>query len=176
MVQDEPFAVILADDLIDGKPSVIKQMVEVYERHHCSVLGVQNVPRDQTGKYGIVSANHLEQDVEQVHGIVEKPSPENAPSTLAVVGRYLLTPRIFHHLAMVRAGSGGEIQLTDGIAALLQEEKLMAYRFNGIRYDCGSKLGYLKATVALGLKHPDLRDEFAEYLAGLPICKSLRIG
>ncbi len=171
VVQDEPFAVILADDLIDGKPSVIKQMVEVYERHHCSVLGVQNVPHAHTGRYGIVSATYLEEGVELVHDIVEKPSPEDSPSTLAVVGRYLLTPRIFHHLAMVRAGSGGEIQLTDGIAALMREEKLLAYRFNGIRYDCGSKLGYLKATVALGLKHPELRDEFAEYLTELKICK-----
>jgi len=167
VVQNEPFAVILADDLIDGEQSIIKQMVEVYARHHCSVLGVQDVPRAQTGQYGIVSTTNLEPDVEQVHGIVEKPSPEAAPSTLAVVGRYILTPRIFHHLKKVQAGAGGEIQLTDGIAALLREEELLAYRFNGIRYDCGSKLGYLKATVAFGLKHPELRDEFAAYLATL---------
>ncbi len=165
VVQDEPFAVILADDLIDGEQPIIKQMVEVYERHHCSVLGVQEVPRAQTRQYGIVSTTNLGPDVEQVHGIVEKPSPETAPSTLAVVGRYILTPRIFHHLERVQAGAGGEIQLTDGIAALLREEKLLAYRFNGIRYDCGCKLGYLKATVAFGLKHPELRDEFAAYLA-----------
>ena len=165
VVQDEPFAVILADDLIDGSVSVVKQMVDVYARHHCSVLGVQDVPRSQTGQYGIVSTTYLEPDVEQVHGIVEKPSPETAPSTLAAVGRYILTPRIFHHLARVRAGSGGEIQLTDGIASLLREEKLLAYRFNGIRYDCGTKLGYLKATVAFGLMHSELRDEFAAYLA-----------
>jgi len=167
VVQNEPFAVILADDLIDGEQSIIKQMVEVYARHHCSVLGVQDVPRAQTGQYGIVSTTNLEPDVEQVHGIVEKPSPEFAPSTLAVVGRYILTPRIFHHLKKVQAGTGGEIQLTDGIAALMQEEKLLAYRFKGIRYDCGCKLGYLKATVAFGLKHPELRDEFAAYLQTL---------
>ncbi len=165
VVQNEPFAVILADDLIDGDTPIVKQMVDVYARHHCSVLGVQDVPRSQTEQYGIVSTTNLEPDVEQVHGIVEKPRPEVAPSTLAVVGRYILTPRIFHHLARVRAGSGGEIQLTDGIAALMQEEKLLAYRFNGIRYDCGAKLGYLKATVAFGLMHSELRDEFAAYLA-----------
>ena len=165
VVQDEPFAVILADDLIDGNTPIVKQMMDVYARHHCSMLGVQDVPRSQTGQYGIVSTTNLEPGVEQVHGIVEKPSPEAAPSTLAVVGRYILTPRIFHHLARVQAGSGGEIQLTDGIAALMQEEKLLAYRFNGIRYDCGTKLGYLKATVAFGLMHSELRDEFAAYLA-----------
>ena len=167
VVQDEPFAVILADDLIDGDTPVIKQMMDVYARHHCSVLGVQDVPRGQTGQYGIVSTTNLEPNVEQVHSIVEKPSPEAAPSTLGVVGRYILTPRIFHHLARVQAGSGGEIQLTDGIAALMQEEKLLAYRFNGMRYDCGTKLGYLKATVAFGLMHAELRDEFAAYLATL---------
>jgi len=109
----------------------------------------------------------LAENLEQVSGIVEKPEPHKAPSTLAVVGRYILTPRIFHHLAKVQAGAGGEIQLTDGIAALIQEEKMLAYRFKGKRYDCGSKLGYLKAMVALGLKHPEVRDEFAAYLNGL---------
>ena len=167
VVQDEPFAVILADDLIDGEVPIVKQMVEVYERHHCSILGVQDVPREQTRQYGIVSATNLEPDVELVNGIVEKPKPEAAPSTLAVVGRYILTPRIFHHLARVQPGSGGEIQLTDGIAALMHEERLLAYRFTGTRYDCGSKLGYLQAQVAFGLKHPELRDEFAAYLAAV---------
>ncbi len=167
VVQDEPFAVILADDLIDAEPPVIRQMVEVFRRHQCSVLGVQDVPRSQTGQYGIVDSTALEADVAQVNDIVEKPSPENAPSTLAVVGRYILTPRIFHHLTQVQAGTGGEIQLTDGIAALMREEKVLAYRFSGTRYDCGSKLGYLKAQVSFGLKHEDLRDDFAAYLATL---------
>ena len=165
VVQDEPFAVILADDLIDGEMPIMKQMVNVFERHHCSVLGVQEVPREQTRQYGIVSSTNLDPGVEKVNGIVEKPKPEVAPSTLAVVGRYILTPRIFHHLEQVQPGTGGEIQLTDGIAALMQEEQLLAYRFQGIRYDCGSKLGYLQAQVAFGLKHPELRDEFAAYLA-----------
>jgi UTP--glucose-1-phosphate uridylyltransferase len=142
-------------------------MVDVFERHQCSVLGVQNVPREQTRQYGIVSSTALETNLESVSGIVEKPRPEDAPSTLAVVGRYVLTPRIFHHLENVQAGAGGEIQLTDGIAALMREEKMLAYRFNGTRYDCGAKLGYLKAMVALGLKHPEVRDEFAAYLQSL---------
>ncbi len=167
VVQDEPFAVLLADDLIDGEPPIIKQMAEVYRRYQCSILGVQDVPRDQTSQYGIVSSVALAADLEQVSGIVEKPNPEDAPSTLAVVGRYIFTPRIFDHLEKVQAGAGGEIQLTDGIAALMHEEKMLAYRFKGMRYDCGSKLGYLKAMVALGLKHPEVRDEFAVYLKGL---------
>ncbi|GAB3252126.1 UTP--glucose-1-phosphate uridylyltransferase [Chitinimonas naiadis] len=167
VVQDDPFAVILADDLIDGSPGAIKQMVDVFNDYESSVLGVQDVPRDQTDRYGIVSSSPLAANVERVNGIIEKPSPQEAVSTLAVVGRYILTPRIFHHLAQVRAGAGGEIQLTDGIAALMQEERLLACRVRGKRYDCGSKLGYLMAQVALGLKHADLRDDFAEYLASL---------
>ena len=167
VVQDEPFAVILADDLIDAAIPIIKQMAEVFRQQQCSVLGVQNVPREQTRQYGIVSSTPLDTNMDRVNGIVEKPDPKDAPSTLAVVGRYILTPRIFHHLQKVQAGAGGEIQLTDGIAALMKEEKMLAYRFTGTRYDCGSKLGYLQATVALGLKHPEVRDEFAAYLRNL---------
>ncbi len=164
VIQDEPFAVILADDLIDGEPPIVRQMVDVFAQYQCSILGVQDVPREHTKQYGIVSSTNLDKDIEKVHGIVEKPAPEDAPSTLAVVGRYILTPRIFHHLEHVRPGAGGEIQLTDGIDALMRDEKLLAYRFNGIRYDCGSKLGYLQAQVAYGLRHEDLREEFAAYL------------
>ena len=167
VVQDEPFAVLLADDLIDGDPPIIKQMAEVFRQYQCSILGVQNVPREQTNQYGIVSSVALADDLEQVNEIVEKPKPKDAPTTLAVVGRYILTPRIFHHLEKVQAGAGGEIQLTDGIAALMHEEMMLAYRFKGTRYDCGSKLGYLKAMVAFGLKHPEVRDDFAKYLSGL---------
>ena len=167
VVQDEPFAVILADDLIDGEPPIVSQMVDVFRQHQCSILGVQDVPREQTRQYGIVGSTPLGPDIEQVNAIVEKPKPEDAPSTLAVVGRYILTPRVFHHLEKIQVGAGGEIQLTDGIAALMREEKMLAYRFKGTRYDCGSKLGYLQATVALGLKHPEVRDEFAAYLKGL---------
>ena len=167
IVRDEPFAVILADDLIDGDVAVMKQMVDVYMRHQSSVLGVQDVPRSQTKQYGIVSATNMEPNVEKVNAIVEKPSPEEAPSTLAVVGRYILTPRIFQHLREVKPGAGGEIQLTDGIAALMQYESLLAYRFDGLRYDCGSKLGYLQAQVAFGLKHKEIGAEFAAYIKTL---------
>ena len=169
VVKDEAFVVILADDLIDAETPVVKQMVDVFAKHQCSVLGVQTVPHDQTKSYGIVASTPVAgaEDLERVTAIVEKPKPEDAPSNLAVVGRYILTPRIFHHLAQVTKGAGGEIQLTDGIAALMQEEQMLAYRFKGTRYDCGSKLGYLQATVALGLKHPEVRDEFAAYLSTL---------
>jgi len=167
VIQDEPFAVILADDLIDGETAIMKQMVDVFERHQCSVLGVQDVPRDQTRQYGIVSATNMEPNLERVNAIVEKPKPEDAPSTLAVVGRYILTPRIFKHLKEIKPGAGGEIQLTDGIAALMHYESMLAYRFDGIRYDCGSKIGYLKAQIAFGMKHQELREEFSEYLKSL---------
>jgi UTP--glucose-1-phosphate uridylyltransferase len=167
VVQDEPFAVILADDLLDGKPPVMKQMVEVFNQHECSILGVQEVPRAETKQYGIVSGIELSSNLVQVKKIVEKPKPEVAPSTLGVVGRYILTPNIFDHLTKVWPGAGGEIQLTDGIASLMQEEQLLAYRFEGIRYDCGSKLGYLKAQVAFGLQHEELNAEFKNYLKSL---------
>jgi UTP--glucose-1-phosphate uridylyltransferase len=165
VINDEPFAVILADDLIDGNPPVVKQMVDVFAREGRSVLGVQEVPRSQTAAYGIVRTTRIDDRLESVEGIVEKPAPEVAPSNLAVIGRYVLTPRIFHHLERARPGAGGEIQLTDGIASLLGEERILAYRFQGTRYDCGSKLGYLQATVALGRKHPEVGREFTAWLA-----------
>jgi len=167
VIQDEPFAVILADDLIDAETAVIKQMSDAFQRQQCSILGVQNVPQSQTHQYGIVASKYVDDLLEEVSAIVEKPKPENAPSNLAVVGRYILTSRIFHHLEKVQAGAGGEIQLTDGIEALMGEQRMLAYRFSGTRYDCGSKLGYLKATVALGLKHPETGAAFAEYLKSL---------
>jgi len=167
VVSDEPFAVILADDLIDAEPPVLDQMAQVYRQHHCSVLGVEEVPREHTRQYGIVKTDGGEPGV--VSAIVEKPQPENAPSTLAVVGRYILSPTIFHHLSQVQADAGGEIQLTDGIAAMMQEEKVLAYRFNGKRYDCGSKLGYLQAMVEYGRKHPETGAAFAAYLKSLQI-------
>jgi UTP--glucose-1-phosphate uridylyltransferase len=165
-VGDEPFAVLLADDLLDGNPPVMKQMVDVFANYHCSVLGVQDVPRSETGSYGIVAARPLAERIEQVTAIVEKPKPEDAPSTLAVVGRYVLTPRIFRHLAKVNPGSAGEIQLTDGIASLMAEQQVLAYRYRGVRYDCGSKLGYLQATVELGLRHDEVGEAFGAYLKG----------
>ena len=164
LVGDEPFAVLLADDLIDATPPVMQQMIEAYEKHNSSVLGVQNVPRKDVSQYGIVASEPMEAGVHKLSGIVEKPRPEDAPSTLGVVGRYILKPRIFHCLENIAAGAGGEIQLTDGIAALLHEERVLACEFRGVRYDCGNKLGYLQATVAYGLKHKEVGAEFAAYL------------
>ncbi len=169
VVNDEPFAVLLADDLLDGDPPVLKQMVETFDYYRCSVLGVQDVPPEQTRSYGIVASRPMGERIEQVAGIVEKPRPEDAPSTLGVVGRYILTPRIFHHLENVTPGSGGEIQLTDGIASLLAEEQVLAYRYSGVRYDCGSKLGYLQATIKLGLRHGEVGEDLRQFLAGLDL-------
>ncbi len=166
-VGDEPFAVLLADDLLDGQPPVMKQMTDIYDTHGSSVIGVQQVAREDTKSYGIVDSKSMSESLEQVLRIVEKPRPEDAPSTLAVVGRYVLTPRIFHHLSKIGKGSGGEIQLTDGIAALLAEEQVLAYRYQGTRYDCGSKLGYLEATVAFGLRHPEVGKDFAAMLKSM---------
>jgi len=164
VVQNEPFAVILADDLIDAEPPVMKQMVDLYDYYQCSLLGVQNVAREETSQYGIVAATPLSNGLHKVSSIVEKPRPEDAPSTLGVVGRYILTPRIFHHIENIQPGAGGEIQLTDAIASLLQEQQVQAYEFKGVRYDCGSKLGYLKATVEYALKHDEVSEEFHDYL------------
>ncbi|MBS1197948.1 MAG: galU [Proteobacteria bacterium] len=164
VIGDEPFAVLLADDLLDGEPPVLRQMVDTYDYYRCSVLGVQDVPRQETRSYGIVAARPVAERIEQVSAIVEKPRPEEAPSTLAVVGRYVLTPRLFYYLENGKPGAGGEIQLTDGIAALLAEEQVLAYRYNGTRYDCGSKLGYLQATVVFGQRHPEVGAAFRQYL------------
>jgi UTP--glucose-1-phosphate uridylyltransferase len=166
-INDEPFAVILADDLIDSEPSVMKQMTDLYEQQLCSILGVQNVAREETSAYGIVAVKPDGGRSHETISIVEKPKPVDAPSTLAVVGRYILTPRIFHHLENIQPGTGGEIQLTDGIAALLQEERVLAYEFQGKRYDCGSKLGYLKATVEYALRHAEVGNEFRAYLTNM---------
>jgi UTP--glucose-1-phosphate uridylyltransferase len=165
VVGNEPFAVLLADDLIDSDEPVIRQMTGLYEKKHCSILGVQNIELAETINYGIVKCEGEGKGPKIITSIVEKPKPENAPSTLGVVGRYILTPEIFSHLESVKPGAGGEIQLTDGIASMLREEQVLAYEFSGIRYDCGTKLGYLKATIALALKHPEVREEFAAYLA-----------
>ena len=164
VVNDDAFAVILADDLLDGKVPVMKQMVDAYDYYRCSLLGVENVPPDQTKSYGIVASTPLNKNIEQVSAIVEKPDPKDAPSSLGVVGRYILTPRIFHHLYNITPGAGGEIQLTDAISALLTEEQVLAHRFEGVRYDCGSKFGYLEATIRLGLKHPEVSKDLRALL------------
>ena len=165
VVGNEPFAVILADDLIDdGENGCISQMCGIFADYGCSLLGVEEVAPSETDKYGIIEAEKLAGRVSEARSIVEKPAPERAPSTLAVVGRYILTPRIFHFLENLDPGAGGEMQLTDAIAGLMSEEKVLGYEFEGKRYDCGSKLGYLQATVEYALKHPELRDAFQTYL------------
>ncbi len=168
-VGSEPFFVHLADDLIRSEVACLKQMADVYEAKRASVLGVQVVPRSDTDKYGIVAVEADKSATSRVRSIVEKPKPAVAPSTLAVVGRYVLAPSIFEHLEKLAQGAGGEIQLTDGIAALMREEAVYAYRFAGTRYDCGSKLGYLQATVEYALGHPVLGKEFRRYLLELQL-------
>jgi UTP--glucose-1-phosphate uridylyltransferase len=176
VVGNEPFAVMLADDFMDTEPGaqpVLAQMTALYEYEQCSVLAVQDVAREDTRQYGIVASSAYRPNLELVSQIVEKPKPADAPSTLAVVGRYVLTPKIFDFLENLGAGAGGEIQLTDGIAALMKAERVLAYRYAGQRYDCGSKLGYLKAMTAMGLKHPETGAAFREYLQQMEIERSL---
>ncbi len=163
-VNEEPFAVILADDLIDAQPGVTRQMCDLYDYYQSSVVGVQKVAREETRAYGIVATDPMTDRLHRVTRIVEKPRPEEAPSTLGVVGRYVLTPRIFHHLRQVGRGAGGELQLTDAIQSLLAEQQVLAYEFDGVRYDCGSKAGYIKATVEYALKHPEVGAEVRRYL------------
>jgi UTP--glucose-1-phosphate uridylyltransferase len=172
----EPFFVHLADDLIRSDVACLAQMAQVYESRHASVLGVQVVPRQNTEKYGIVAVDSDRAVTSRVRSIIEKPKPALAPSNLAVVGRYVLTPAIFGHLEKIGSGAGGEIQLTDGIAALMREEAVYAYRFSGKRYDCGSKLGYLQATVEYALGHTELGRGFRKYLQGLDLSAGAAAG
>jgi UTP--glucose-1-phosphate uridylyltransferase len=166
-VEHEPFFVHLADDLIAAQEPCLKQMAATYRAYGGSVLGVEQVAPRDTDKYGIVETDAAQGAVSRITDIVEKPKPAEARSTLAVVGRYILTPGIFDELERVGQGSGGEIQLTDGIAALLRKESVYAHRFEGRRYDCGNKLGYLQATVEMSLAHPVLGKDFREYLKGI---------
>lgn len=175
VVGNEPFAVILADDLIeDTGRGCMAQMVKLFEHKHTSILGVERVEPSETGSYGIVRTAEFSERSAAIELIVEKPKPENAPSNLAVVGRYILTPRIFDKIKNTSRGAGGEIQLTDAIADLLNDEAVLAYEFEGKRYDCGSKLGFLIATVEHGLMHKDLKDGFLNYLKVL--VKTQKIG
>jgi len=168
VVGDEPFAILLADDLIDAPgDSALAQMTTHFHKYQCSILGVVRVPEAETHKYGIIGTLPFAQKLSNVQSIVEKPKPAEAPSNLAVVGRYILTPRIFDLLKRTPRGAGNEIQLTDGIAALLEEEQVLAYEFEGRRYDCGSKLGYLIANIEYGLKHAELGAQFRDYLETL---------
>ena len=166
----EPFAVILADDLINsmegGKPC-LSQMVDLFNFQHCSILGTEQVPKEDVSSYGIVDGVIVKPGLMEVSGIVEKPAVDKAPSNQAVVGRYILTPRIFELLENTQRGAGNEIQLTDAIAELLKEQRVLAYNFKGRRFDCGSKLGYLKAQVEFALEHEEVGEEFREFLKQL---------
>ncbi|WP_323119775.1 UTP--glucose-1-phosphate uridylyltransferase GalU [Burkholderia alba] len=164
LVHGEPFAVILADDLLHGEQPVLKQLVDVFNHYHSSVIGVETIAREDSRSYGVVEGREWEEDIIKLSGIIEKPAPEHAPSNLGVVGRYVLMPSIFDHLRKIKPGAGGELQLTDAVQSLLTEEQVLAYRYYGTRFDCGSKLGYLKATVELALQHPEVSREFEAYL------------
>lgn len=167
LVRGEPFAVILADDLLDGDVPVMRQMAELYEEHGSSIIGVEQIAREESSSYGVVAGEIHAESLLRLDRIVEKPKPDEAPSDLGVVGRYILSPAIFNHLRQIKPGAGGEWQLTDAIASLLRQETVLAYQFDGIRYDCGSKLGYLKATVQFALKHAEVGASFEEFLIAL---------
>jgi UTP--glucose-1-phosphate uridylyltransferase len=167
IVGNEPFAVLLADDLIDCSPSYcLVEMAELFRKTKCGVIAAQQVQSEETEKYGIIDLHEASTCIKE---IVEKPSAEEAPSTLAAVGRYILPPHIFELLGNINVGMGGEIQLTDGISQLLKQQPVYAYQFEGVRYDCGTKLGYLQATVAQAFKHPEVGEDFKAYLRTLTI-------
>ncbi|WP_186215535.1 UTP--glucose-1-phosphate uridylyltransferase GalU [Burkholderia gladioli] len=164
LVGDSPFAVILADDLLYAPQPVTKQLVGVFNHYHSSVVGVETIERVQSASYGVVDGRLWGDNVIKLLGIVEKPAPADAPSNFGVVGRYVLMPTIFEHIRALRPGAGGELQLTDALQSLLAEEQVLAYRYAGERFDCGSKLGYLKATVEFALRHPEVQADFEAYL------------
>ncbi|MDR5757938.1 UTP--glucose-1-phosphate uridylyltransferase GalU [Caballeronia sp. LZ035] len=164
LVGAEPFAVVLADDLLDGEPPVLSQMVDVFDHYHSSVIGVEEIDRQDSRSYGVIEGKPWDDGLFKLSRMVEKPEPAQAPSNFGVVGRYVLMPRVFDFLRKQKPGAGGEIQLTDAIQALLTQEQVLAFRYRGKRFDCGSKLGYLKATVEFALRHPEVRDEFERYL------------
>jgi UTP--glucose-1-phosphate uridylyltransferase len=164
LIRDEAFAVILADDLLDGKVPVMKQMVDQYQHYRSSILGVEKISPEQSKSYGVIDGKLFDEHIFKLSGIVEKPAPADAPSNMGVVGRYILSSRIFDHIKTIKPGAGGELQLTDAIQSLLSQEQVLAYEYEGVRYDCGSKLGYLKATVDFALRHPEVKDGFSEFL------------
>lgn len=165
--KDEPFAVLLPDDIVSSQTPCLKQLIDAYDAYGCSIIGVQEVPLDQVHKYGIVKGDKIGDRSYRLEGMVEKPAPGEAPSRMAILGRYILTPAIFSALERTPRGKGGEIQLTDGIRLLMEMESVIAYDFEGKRYDTGDKLGYLKATVEFALAHPGLGEDFHHYLKDL---------
>ncbi len=167
VVGNEPFAVLLGDDIIDARVPALKQMMDVYQRYPATILAIQKVQKSQTGQYGVIDAKKIEDGVYLVKDLVEKPSPAEAPSNLAIIGRYILTPEIFGALERTKPGKGGEIQLTDGLRLLMQKQPIYAYEFDGVRHDAGDKLGFLKATVEFGLKNHEFGDDFRSYLKKL---------
>ncbi len=167
LVGNEPFAVVLADDLLDHQPGVLKQLVGLYEHYRSSVVAVETIAPEQSRSYGVVAGSLAGDRLTKMSQIVEKPAPEKAPSNLGVVGRYVFTPSIFQHIDQLQPGAGGEYQLTDAIQSLLKQEAVYAYAYEGVRYDCGSKIGFLKATVELALRHPETAEAFKRYLANL---------
>jgi UTP--glucose-1-phosphate uridylyltransferase len=169
LVGNEPFAVFFADDIIESAVPCMKQMMDVYERYKCSVVAVQELPREEISRYGVIDGKQIDERVHRISGMVEKPAPEEAPSNLGIVGRYILTPEIFDALEHTPPGKGGEIWLADGLRNLLDRQAVYGYQFEGIRYDTGTKLGYLRATVEYALRRPDLGEEFRQYLRTLDL-------
>jgi UTP--glucose-1-phosphate uridylyltransferase len=164
IVGDEPFAVLLADDLIQTDKPVLSEMVKKFDRLRASIAAIMEIDKDQTDKYGILKATQIEDDIVKIDDMIEKPKPENAPSNLAIVGRYILTPRIFYHLEKGKKGANGEIQLTDAMKALLNEQPIFGYRFHGKRFDCGDKVGFQMANLAFALERPDMRDKLISFI------------
>lgn len=164
VVGDEPFAVLLADDLIQSDTPVLSEMVKKFDRMRASMAAVMEVPRDQTDKYGILDATPVEEDIVRIDDMIEKPDPDEAPSNLAIIGRYILTPKIFDYLGQKQAGAGGEIQLTDAMKLLLKDQPIFGYKFSGTRFDCGDKAGFQKANLAFALERPELRDKLMEFI------------
>jgi UTP--glucose-1-phosphate uridylyltransferase len=164
LVGNDPFAVILADDLLTGKQPVMGQMIQLFNHYRCSIIGVEEITKEQSRSYGVIEGKKWDENIYKLSSIVEKPAPEDAPSNMGVVGRYVLTANIFSHIRNLSLGAGGEYQLTDAIQSLIQKEQVLAYEYEGIRYDCGSKLGYLKATVEFALNHPEVGADFAHFL------------
>ncbi|MBF0204229.1 MAG: UTP--glucose-1-phosphate uridylyltransferase GalU [Desulfamplus sp.] len=167
IVGDEPFAVLLADDLIQSCTPVLSQMISRFDRLRASIAAVMEVEMDQTDKYGILDADEIEDNVVRIRGMIEKPSPEDAPSNLAIIGRYILTPRIFDYLGHNKAGAGGEIQLTDAMSQLLKEQPIFGYKFQGKRFDCGDKAGFQMANLAFAMERPEIKDRLAKFILEL---------